>query len=277
LIPSEIEAVALLGWKIYPMSRKSKAGAFKGAADAATHNLDTIEGWCREYPDCNWRVVTGPSGLFALDVDRPGTHAADGFAALKALTEKHGAIPPRPMTRTGGSGGAVLFFKHNGENLIGASGKPAPGLDPHRGRQAIVIPPSRHPITGGSYVWRTPPWEVSPPPIPPWLASLLAPPPEPGWKRHAWTPTDERARNAVMRAVLAVQDAPPGAANMTLNRQAFRLGTWCGAGLLPESDAAESLYSAARQRRIPDREARDTIKSGMTAGLRNPVQSRHVG
>lgn len=274
MIPVEIEAVALLGWHLYPASRASKAGMFKGAAEAASCDLDQLEHWANIFPGCNWRVVCGPSGLFALDVDRPGTHAHDGFVALAGLAEKHGGLPPRPMTRTGGSGGAALFFRHDGEPLRGKSGTPLPGLDPHRGRQAVVIPPSRHPVTGGFYTWRVSPVECAPPPIPAWLADLLKPPPEPEWKRHAFTPTRERATAVIMRAMHAVQDAPSGAANDTLYKKAFRLGMWCGAGLIAESEAQDALYSAARQRRIPDREARDTIRSGLRAGTCQPVQAR---
>ena len=143
MIPDEIERVCLLGWHIYPASRTSKAGMFAGATDAATDDLATVDGWARQYPGCNWRVVAAPSRLFILDVDRPGvTHAADGFAALAGLVAKHGALPPRPMTRTGGSGGAALFFEWRGEPLRGQSGYP--GLDPHRGRQAIMIPHFKH-------------------------------------------------------------------------------------------------------------------------------------
>lgn len=275
-LPDEIERAALIGWHIYPASRYSKAGAFTGAAAAATCDLDTLETWAREFPVCNWRAVCGPSGLFALDVDRPGTHSSDGFAALGALVEKHGPLPLRPMTRTGGSGGAVLFFRHDGQPLRGQSGHPAPGLDPHRGRQAVTIPPSRHPSTGGAYTWRAgcAPWELAPPPIPDWLAALLKPPPEPEWKRQPYVPTGDRARGAVMRAVHAVQDAPQGKANDILNKQAFRLGTWCGAGLLSEAEAVDTLYAAARTRRVPHREARDTIRSGFKAGVRQPVQAR---
>ena len=274
----DLERLALLGWHLYPCSRSSKAGCFEGAAAAASCDLDQLEQWSHQYRGCNWRVVTGPSGLFGLDVDRAGpTHAADGFAALSSLVARHGPLPTRPMTRTGGSGGAALFFKHEGQPLRGASGQPLPGLDPHRGRQAVMIPPSRHPKTGGAYVWRVPPWEVTPPPIPTWLAKLLEPPPEPEWKRHAYVLTSERARNAVMKAIHAVQDAPSGAANDTLNKAAFQLGTWCGAGLLTESEAWDAIYAAARQRSIPHLEAKDTIKSGLKAGLRCPVQARHAG
>ncbi len=278
-IPSDIENVALLGWHVYPMSPKTKAGCFKGAHAAASCDLNIIERWCRDYPGCNWRVVMGPSRLFALDVDRAGqTHRADGFAALRGLVEKHGPLPPRPMTRTGGSGGAVLFFRHNGEDLRGASGCPAPGLDPHRNGQAIVIPPSRHPVTGGPYTWRRgcAPWEVAPPPIPDWLANLLKPLPEPerDYSKQPFYVTNDRAFQVLMRAVHEIETAPSGGSNDTLNKQSYRIGRWCGAGVLSPSEARESLLVAARARGIPFREARDTIRSGLRGGMRNPHKER---
>ncbi len=269
--------MALLGWHVYPMSRASKAGCFKGAAEAATPDLDVLERWAKAYPGCNWRVVCGPSGLFALDVDRPGTHKADGFAALQQLLAVYGPLPVRPMTRTGGSGGAALFFKHQGEALRGESGRPAPGIDPHRGRQAIVIPPSRHPVTGGAYVWTFTPWEHNPPAIPAWLAEALRPPPEPVRVRHEWVPTDAHSRNALMRAFRAVSSASSGDANNTLNRAAYRLGSWCGAGYISQDEAEETLEAAALMRGIPVREARDTIRSGLTSGRKRPVEARYAG
>nr|WP_018979408.1 bifunctional DNA primase/polymerase [Saccharibacter floricola] len=278
-IPLEIENVALLGWHVYPMSPRSKAGCFKGAHDAATCDLDVIERWCRDYLGCNWRVVMGPSRLFALDVDRAGqTHKADGFAALQKLVRKHGPLPPRPMTKTGGSGGAVLFFRHQGELLRGASGCPAPGLDPHRIGQAIVIPPSRHPMTKGAYHWRKgcAPWEIAPPPLPSWLADLLRPPPEPvrDYGKNPFYVTNERAFQVLMRAVYSVETAPSGGSNDTLNKQAYRVGRWCGAGVLSEHDAIDCLLVASKSRGIPYREARDTIRSGLRGGMRHPHQER---
>ncbi len=138
-----------------------------------------------------------------------------------------------------------------------------------------MIPPSRHPVTGGAYTWRTAPWDVAPPPIPSWLVTLLAPPPEPVVK-HDWLPTGDRARTALMRAMHRVQDAPPGTANVALNRQAYNLGSWCAAGLLSEHEAKDALEAAARARKIPAAERRATISSGMTAGLRRPVQARRA-
>ena len=266
MIPDEIERVMLLGWAVHPVSRTSKAACFEGAAAASTCDLFVVEEWCRKYPGCNWRMACGPSRLFALDIDRPGpTHAANGFATMAALVAEHGELPPRPMTRTGGSGGAAMFFRHQGEPLIGRSGHPAPGIDPHRNGQSVMIPPSRHPVTGGAYTWRISPTEMAPPPIPVWLAALLRPPPPPPPVPY-YAITEGRAATAVQSAISAVQNAPAGQANDLLNRQAFRLGVWVARRVLHASDAEAGLLAAASARNIPMREAIATIRSGLRAG-----------
>jgi hypothetical protein len=266
-IPLDIERVALLGWKVYPASTASKAGCFKGATEAASSDLAVIDEWCFRYPRCNWRVVMGASGLFALDVDRPGTHAHDGFAALTALIGDYGPLPVRPMTKTGGSGGAALFFRHQGEPLRGMSGLPAPGLDPHRGRQAVMIPPSRHPISGGSYSWRVAPWELPAPPIPEWLANLLKP--APSRPAPPYEMTNERARKALYRAYDAVRfGASEGGRNALLNKRAFHLGQLIAAGQLVAAEIEQTMVDAALHAGLDRKEALDTIRSGLRAGAR---------
>src|ERR1044072_1549223 len=168
----DIERVALLGWCMYPASNRSKAGCFKGATDAASCDLDRLEEWSAEYPNCNWRVVCGKSGIWALGCDVPPGHAHNGIANLTELTKVHGEMPRRPQMRSGG-GGLALFFRHDGERIVGDSGNPAPGIDPRRGRQSQTIPPSRHVTTGKSYRWITPPWEVAPVVAPAWLLRLV--------------------------------------------------------------------------------------------------------
>lgn len=266
----DLERVALLGFHVYPCSSTSRAGAFAGALDAATCDLDQIDRWSHAFPRANWRVVAGPSRLFILDVDRAGdTHAADGFEALRAVTDKYGPLPPRPMTRSGGSGGAALFFRHDGQELRGASGTPAPGIDPHRGRQAIMIPPSLHPSTRGPYSWRVAPWDIAPPPMPRWLVDLLTPPPRP--PPPSWEPTGQRGMRALELARRGITSAPPGQGNHTLNVRAYSLGRWIAAGHIDEREAQRMLEAAAAQRGIPTREALDTIRSGLRAGMRNPL------
>ncbi|GAN97412.1 DNA recombinase/resolvase [Komagataeibacter europaeus NBRC 3261] len=108
---------------------------------------------------------------------------------------------------------------------------------------------------------------MPPPPIPHWLAALLAPAPQPMPPRRM---AADRAPGVLLRALHAVCDAPAGMANTTLNARAYALGRWCGAGMMDMAQARDTLLHAAQRRRIPLNEARATIRSGLNAGLRNP-------
>jgi hypothetical protein len=263
----DLERLALLGWCLYPASNRSRAGCFKGATDASTHDLDRLEQWARAYPACNWRVVCGKSGIWGLDCDVPPGHAHDGIANLAALCNVHGPLPPRPQLRSGG-GGVVLFFRHQGERIIGEAGHPAAGIDPRRGRQSQTIPPSVHLTTRRPYRWLVAPWEVAPPPAPEWLLRLLAPPPEPAIPK-VQIDTSDAARRRLYRAALAVSQAVNGQRNAILNRRAFQIGRLIGAGLLDEREAVGALYGAARQVGLDHAETKATIRSGLMAGMRH--------
>ena len=277
-LPDEIERVALLGWRLYPASAwpGSKAACFKGATDAATADLDQLEAWSLRYPDCNWRVVMQGSGIWALDVDAPGPgHEADGLAEMATLVQRHGALPTGPRTRSGG-GGVVLFFTWSGERIRGKSGHPAPGLDPRPGdgRQSVTLPPSIHHTTRHRYRWVVPPWEVNPPAAPDWLLRAVAPPPEVARPRAPMLSHDNAAHRRLSRAREAVLSACSGSGNSTLNKEAFSVARHVAAGTLGEAEAVDVLYAAARHRRIPDREARDTIRSAFRAGYAKPHDVR---
>lgn len=267
MIPAEIEAVALIGWHVYPCSRASKAAAFKGAHLHATADLNQLARWSKEYPNCNWRVVFGPSGIWGLDVDSAGsTHAADGIASLQSLIAKHGPLPAKPMTRSGG-GGYGIFFAHKGEKVIGKTSHPLPGIDPRRGMQSITIPPSIHIATKRPYRWLTRPWEVSAPVAPGWLLKLVEPPPEPVYKANPIDTTDQ-ARRRLYRAVMAVIDAGEGTRNDTLNRRAFQVGKLIASGLLCKQEAVDALYAAGRQIGLDHGEVQATLNSALNSGRR---------
>lgn len=227
-----------------------------------------------EYPRCNWRVVFGPSRIWGLDLDVPSaTHAYDGIASLVELVKVHGPIPPRPQARSGG-GGLGLFFAHTGERIVGDSNKPADGIDPRRGAQTQTIPPSIHIVTRRPYRWLVPPWEVSPPIGPAWLLRLLAPAPEPVWRSPVVDTTDQ-ARQRLYRAAMAVMDAQQGTRNDTLNRRAYQMGRMIGATLLDEKEVVDVLYGAARSAGLDHPEIRETIRSGISSGRRNPMEQSH--
>lgn len=270
MLPDEIERVALLGWRVYPCSRYCKAGCIKNGTDVATTDLDQLASWSREFPKCNWRVVMAGSGVWALDCDVPPLHADDGVKALAELVKLHGPLPPRPTMRSG-SGGVVVFFRHNGEPIVGESGHPAPGIDPRRGRQSQTIPPSLHITTKCAYRWVSPPWEITPPLAPAWLLKAVAPPPEPKFERIAIASTDI-ARRRLYRAAEAVMRAGHGERNNVLNRRSYQAGAMVASGMLGEQEAIDALYGAARQAGLDHAEAKATIRSGLLAGFRNPAE-----
>jgi hypothetical protein len=266
MIPSDIERVALLGWKVYPCSNRNKKACIKDPTPQATDDLNQIARWAEEFPRCNWRVVVGPSGLWSLDCDVPPGHAHDGVSALKALVAVHGELPQRPTMRSGG-GGIGVFFKFNGERIKGDSGYPAPGIDPRRGRQSQTIPPSIHIATRQPYRWLVAPWTINPPTAPAWLLKAVEEPPQPEFKRAPIDTTDA-ARNRLYRAANAVMMAGEGGRNATLNARSFQIGKLIGAGLLGEQEAIEALYGAARSIGLDHGEAKATIRSGILSGMR---------
>jgi hypothetical protein len=271
-LPSEIERLALLGWRLYPSAR-SRKGMFKNYIDAATADIATLTSWSRQFPRCNWSVIPAGSGVWALDIDVPSPdHQANGVAALRALCAEHGALPRCPHGRSGG-GGHLLVFRDAGHSIRAKTGTPTPGLDPRAGRVSFTVAPSVH-RRGGAYRWVVAPWDLEPPIAPQWLLAQLAPPVTTPWPTRLPVLTEGRARYALMRSERAILDAPPGQRNATLNQQAFIAGGLVGAGVIPEHLAVVTLYNAGRYAGLDDSETKGTIRSGFNAGLRRPLDRR---
>jgi len=272
----DVERLALLGWRLHPVSRWSRAACIKDAADRATSDLDQLARWANDFPGCGWRVVMEGSGIWALDIDVPSAdHAADGMKALVELVAMHGSLPPRPTTRSGG-GGLALFFQHNGEAISGRTGTPVPGLDPRRGALAVTVPPSIHPRTGRSYRWIVAPWDLTPPPAPAWLLRLVAPPPAPAMSdvpkrlQDGGSTPRRYAVAALRRAVERVATARQGTRNDALNQQAFAMARFIRDNALDPSEVALALTCAAREAGLHPPEIEQTLASALRAGRGRP-------
>ncbi|MDT8333014.1 bifunctional DNA primase/polymerase [Roseomonas gilardii] len=269
----DIERVALLGWRCVPAAR-SKKGLWKGFLDSATHDLEQLDRWSHEFPGCCWKVIPSGSGIWALDADVPGPeHAADGEAEMRRMVEENGPLPPRPHGRSGG-GGHLLVFRDEGHPIRCKSGWPRPGLDPRAKRCAFTISPSRS--YAGPYRWAVAPWDVAPPVAPDWLLKAVAPPPEKPRPPVPFVPTTDAAMRALDRACGRLASAAPGTRNDSLNAAAFTAGRWVGAGLLHEVEAAAMLFQTARAVGQGEKEARDTIRSGLMAGAQRPMEARNL-
>ena len=67
----------------------------------------------------------------------------------------------------------------------------------------------------------------------------------------------------------------PGGRNDALNHTAWTLGRWVAAGALEQGDVEDVLYAAAERNGLVaddgDRQRWATIRSGLSAGLQQPV------
>ena len=107
-----------------------------------------------------------------------------------------------------------------------------------------------------------------------WYGYSPAPRPVPVPVRVIGAPVNPRGTQyglAALRGVLAeLVDMGPGMRNNALNRAAFRLGQLCGEGCLDAHQSVEALLAAADSIGLPLWEAKECIRSGVSAGLARP-------
>ncbi len=73
----------------------------------------------------------------------------------------------------------------------------------------------------------------------------------------------------------SLEVAAPGGRNAALNRAAWTLGRWVAAGALELTEVEDALYDAAEQNGLVaddgDRQCWATVRSGLSAGLQQPI------
>jgi len=150
----------------------------------ATTDRSKITAWWNRWPEANIGVPTGKrSGWLVLDQDHP--------AAMDALEEEHGPLPPT-RTHGTGSGGMHLIFRYPseaGQEIRNSAGRLAECLDVRGEGGYVVVPPS---VT-------TRPYEV--------LDKL--PLADPAWLLEALTAPKEASRSTTPRALPAAIDSGP--------------------------------------------------------------------
>ena len=301
-------AAARRGWYVFPVAPGGKRPAIPAAHGPdeaaratcrgecgrlghglhdATRDPEAIRAWWTHCPAANIGIATGPSGLVVLDLDmpKPGTQAPDGWAhvrdgasALELLCARAGE--PMPVdtftVRTRRGGLHLYFIAPSGRRIPNTAGPAGRGLGwciDTRGDGGYVLGPGSRvdlPDGAGRYAVVNP---LPLAPLPTWLADRLDPVPA--------TRVDPALGGSADRAgyVAAVQrgetqrvkDARPGFRNDSLNRAAFRLGQFVGAGLLPADVAADALTTAAESAGLGAAEIAATVASGMRAGLAHPA------
>lgn len=245
------------------------AGGFK----AATTDESKIRLWWARWPGAAIGCTTGPAiGAWVLDVDLPKAPGEpDGRDTLARLEAAHGGLPATVTQRTG-SGGEQRFFRwlSDGPEIKNTSGKIGPKLDTRGAGGFVILPPSLHPA-GNRYAWTSNGAELAEAPT--WLVELVLAKPAQAPRVERQSPT--RTATGYGRAALdaeasKVAAAPSGQRNETLNAAAYSLGQLVAGGVLDGCEVESALLDAANTAGLTDGEARATIRSGMTAGEREP-------
>lgn len=138
-LPVELRTLADRGLKLFPVCARGKTPLIAQWQHRATSDCEDLSHWLAQHPQCNWGAVTGYSSrVFVLDVDGP-----QGFAALRALTSQHQALPVTLSALT--ARGTHFYFRVPDAQVVRTrAGFPASGIDVRGNGGYAVVPPSMH-------------------------------------------------------------------------------------------------------------------------------------
>ncbi|GHC37890.1 bifunctional DNA primase/polymerase [Streptomyces cinnamoneus] len=268
---------------------------------AATADPERITAWWARMPAAGVGIAAGPSGLVILDIDchdgqppenpaelLPGVDLPDDLApgsihdgrdVLALLCEARRARYPEgtpTFTVRTPSGGVHLWFRAPAGTtwrpLVGALGWQ---LDVRAGSSYAVAPGTA--TRAGRYTLQGDCRTVAELPV--WLARDLdrtghrVRPERPRvvlpWRTRCSVGSGYVAA-AVRDELRAVAEAASGTRNDTLNRAAFSLGTLITPAGLDRAQVTDALLDAAHHAGLPEKEAQAAIRSGPSAGARQP-------
>lgn len=255
----------------FDCSRPGKHPRTENGLDDATIDPEQIRAWWRKWPMANIGINCGMSGLLVVDLDSyKDSYQGDDLA-----------LDEETITSLTGGGGSHLFYRLEDSDTFGSSNKNLPAGVDIKGRGGYVVVADSIHKSGNAYQWELDysPWDRDPAPIPPKLRALLEKKQQD--RSVVQFDTTKKYTNlgtpyglaAVTNQCKAVSVAVNGTRNDTLNAAAFSLGRLVAGGELDYNHAYDNLYSAALVIDLSDAEAKQTIVSGMTAGMEKPYSS----
>lgn len=290
-------AYARRGWPIFPCNPADKRPITGSGFKDASCNEAQIRRWWLDNPDAMIGLPTGsPIGAFVVDLDPKGEDTADDLAAR--LIEALGIVIEDwtdVAVNTPRGGRHLYFAMPEGEDIGNRAGM-IPQVDVRGTGGYVIAAPSVRP-DGRAYTLDGVGYSdlFEPPQAPPELIDMIlrrgawdqTPKPQEGatavFRNEALASEDARAQ-AIRRYVLSAVDGViadlratgEGGRNHALNIAALRLGHYVGAGALDEGFALAALEGVARG--WPNiKKSLGTIKSGMTAGKKEPADLSGVG
>jgi len=251
-----------LGWSYLALSGKRPIEKKWTERDRETEKEAT--NWAAQ---TNVGIRTGKisGGLIVVDIDRG--------ADLSSLDL------PDTVTVMTGNGGLHLYYRSDKE-IGNSSGKVATKVDVRGNGGQVVAVGSVHPKTKKMYRYAhdLSPAEVNVQPLPGWITEILLESrpksgenqPEGNGKRESRPSGNGYSSAALSYEAEKVSSANEGERNDTLNRSAFSMGTMIGAGMIDQAEVEAILEDAAVQAGLSINEARQTILSGIKAGIKTP-------
>src|SRR3954451_2198737 len=119
--------------------------AQRGLRDASLDEM-RVRSWWEAAPTANIAITTGD--IIVLDVDQ----RHNGYASLRKLEGRLGAMPPTLRVITGGGGEHYYFRAPKGADIRNSAGKLGEGLDVRAHGGYVIGPGSTH-ISGRAYEW----------------------------------------------------------------------------------------------------------------------------
>ncbi len=235
---------------------------------AGTQDIARVEEMLRLHPRGLLATRTGAvSGTAVVDVDAP-----HGLPTMRQLIGD-GALPRTVVQRTG-SGGYHLVYKHPGagKRVMSGAGKGGTGVDIKADDAYVVVAPSVHPRTRQRYQW-VGPFSGELTPLPGYWVERLREPERPIRTSPISLQAAAGSRyalGALRRQLAELLGAPEGTRNDTLNKSAFALGQFVGAGMLDEQSTAAVLEDAGQRIGLAPGEVRRSVASGLRAGAQHP-------
>lgn len=238
----------------------------RGVHDA-TNDPNQINRWWPPTSLFNIGIATGSkSGVFVVDVD-----GDEGRATLADLMRGHKPIDDISKVTTGR--GEHIYFRCDGLRV--SNSQLGPGID-LRGEGGYVVGPGSLHASGAAY--RLGHWGQIRPKFRPAKAPecllqaihLQTTPSMAGYREHAVEERPYYGEAALEGEVAKVCGARPGTRNNTLNTAAYKLGQLISSGGLNIMAVSDRLAAAAQQIGLGPKEAAATIRSGLTAGQRQP-------
>ena len=150
------------GFYLLPCYASNKRPILKDYVNAASNEMNVIEAWAKQYPNCNWAIMPSRSGHVVVDVDLK----QNGMEFWQGLVANYGE--PETMRARTGSGGLHYVFKAKKGARYKGKIKKDVGID-IRHKNYIVVYPSMH-ASGKRYKWED---ERTPVAMPDWLADLF--------------------------------------------------------------------------------------------------------